>query len=92
MSGVGGILIACGCAALTACAVGPDYKRPTVEVAASFKEVGDWKPTQPADALSRGPWWEIFNDEILNGLEAQVDISNLNVKAEAAAVEEARAL
>jgi len=86
------ILTACGCALLTACAIGPDYKRPTVEVAASFKEVGDWKPTQPADSLSRGPWWQIFNDEVLNGLEEQVDISNFNVKAAAAAVEQARAL
>jgi len=77
---------------LTACAVGPDYKRPPVDVAASFKEVGDWKPTQPSDALSRGPWWQIFNDEVLNGLEEQVEISNLNVKAAAAGVEQARAL
>ena len=89
---VRGILTACGCALLTACAIGPDYKRPAVDVAAGFKEVGDWKPTQPADALSRGPWWQIFNDEVLNGLEEQVDISNLNVKAAAAAVEQARAL
>lgn len=86
------VLTACGCALLTACAIGPDYKRPAVEVAASFKEAGDWKPTEPADALSRGPWWQIFNDEVLNGLEEQVDISNLNVKAAGAAVEQARAL
>jgi len=92
MSYVRGLLTACGCALLTACAIGPDYKRPSVEVAASFKELGDWKPTQPADALSRGPWWQIFNDEVLNALEEQVEISNLNVKAAAAAVEEARAL
>jgi NodT family efflux transporter outer membrane factor (OMF) lipoprotein len=86
------VLTACGCALLTACAIGPDYKRPTVDVTDNFKEAGDWKPTQPADALSRGPWWQIFNDEVLNGLEEQVEISNLNVKAAAAAVEQARAL
>ena len=92
MSCFRGFLSACGCALLTACAIGPDYKRPPVDVAASFKETGDWKPTQPADALSRGPWWEIFNDEVLNGLEEQVEISNQNVKAAAAGVEQARAL
>jgi NodT family efflux transporter outer membrane factor (OMF) lipoprotein len=64
-----------------------------VDTAASFKEEGsDWKPSEPADALSRGPWWQIFNDPILSNLESQVDISNLNVKAAAAAVEQARAL
>ena len=72
--------------------MGPNYKRPAVPAAASFKEENGWKPTEPADALSRGPWWKIFNDDVLNGLEDQVDISNQNVKAAAAAVEEAQAL
>ncbi|MDB6090663.1 MAG: hypothetical protein JWN85_3447 [Gammaproteobacteria bacterium] len=87
-----GVLFACGCALVTACAVGPDYKRPQVETAQSFKEENGWKPSEPADVLSRGPWWHIFNDDVLNGLEDQIDISNLNVKSAAAAVEQARAL
>ena len=77
---------------LSACAVGPDYHRPPVEAAASFKESADWKPTEPNDALSRGPWWEIFSDPVLNGLETQIDISNQNVKAAEAAFEQSRAL
>ena len=79
-------------AVLTACAIGPDYKRPAVDAAPGFKEQNGWKPTEPADALSRGPWWHIYNDDVLNGLEDQIDISNLNVKAAGAAVEQARAL
>jgi NodT family efflux transporter outer membrane factor (OMF) lipoprotein len=77
---------------VTACAVGPDYERPPVAPTADFKEQTGWKPTEPADALSRGPWWHIFNDDVLNGLEDQIDISNQNIKAAAAAVEQARAL
>lgn len=77
---------------VTACAVGPDYKRPPIAPTADFKEQTGWKPTEPADALSRGPWWHIFNDDVLNSLEDQVDISNQNVKSAAAAVEQARAL
>lgn len=77
---------------LTACAVGPDYKRPAVDAAPAFKEGDGWKPTEPADALSRGPWWLIFHDDVLSGLEDRIDISNLNVKSAAAAVEQARAL
>ena len=80
------------CAVVTACSVGPDYKRPPMAPTADFKEQTGWKPTEPADALSRGPWWRIFNDEVLNGLEDQVDISNQNIKSAAAAVEQARAL
>jgi NodT family efflux transporter outer membrane factor (OMF) lipoprotein len=76
----------------TACAVGPDYHRPQFDTAANFKEAGDWKPSEPNDVLSRGPWWKIFNDEVLDGLEAQIDISNQNVKAAEAAFEQSRAL
>jgi NodT family efflux transporter outer membrane factor (OMF) lipoprotein len=75
-----------------ACAVGPDYHRPKFDTAANFKEAGDWKPSEPNDVLSRGPWWTIFNDDVLNGLEAQIDISNQTVKAAEAAFEQSRAL
>jgi NodT family efflux transporter outer membrane factor (OMF) lipoprotein len=79
------------CALVAAC-VGPNYKRPAFDAAAAYKEQDGWKPSEPNDALDRGHWWEIFHDEVLNGLEAQIDISNQNVKAAAAGVEEARAL
>ena len=87
-----GAVPVCLSAVLTACAVGPDYKRPAVDAAPAFKEQNGWKPTEPADALSRGPWWLIYHDDVLSGLEDQIDISNLNVKAAGAAVEQARAL
>ena len=89
---VRGALVAASFALLTACAVGPNYKRPPFDTTAAYKEQDGWKPSEPNDALDRGPWWEIFHDEVLNGLEAQLNISNENVKAAAAAVEEARAL
>jgi NodT family efflux transporter outer membrane factor (OMF) lipoprotein len=89
---VRGALVAASFALLTACAVGPNYKRPAVDASAAYKEQDGWKPSEPNDALDRGPWWQIFNDEVLNGLESQLNISNENVKAAAAQVEEARAL
>src|SRR5258708_2016273 len=84
--------VATGLAMAAACAVGPDYQRPKLDAAADFKEAGDWKPSEPNDALSRGPWWEIFHDDALNQLEVRIDISNENVKAAAAAYDQARAL
>ncbi len=81
-----------GACLAAACAVGPDYHRPPFDAAANFKEAGDWKPSEPNDVLSRGPWWKIFNDDVLDGLEAQIDISNQNVKAAEAAFEQSRAL
>jgi NodT family efflux transporter outer membrane factor (OMF) lipoprotein len=84
--------VAAGIAALASCAVGPDYHRPKFETAPNYKEAGDWKPSEPNDALSRGPWWEIYKDDALNRLEVRIDISNENVKAAAAAFDQARAL
>ena len=89
---VRGVLVATTCALLGACAVGPNYKRPAFDVAAAYKEQDGWKPSEPNDALDRGAWWEIYNDPVLNGLEAQINISNQNVLSAAASVEEARAL
>lgn len=78
--------------ALAGCAVGPNYRRPDIDISSSYKEEKDWKPSEPNDAISRGEWWSIFKDPGLAQLESQIDISNQNVKAAAAAVEEAQAL
>jgi NodT family efflux transporter outer membrane factor (OMF) lipoprotein len=77
---------------LTACAVGPNYKRPKFDAAATYKEQSGWKPSEPNDALNRGPWWKIFDDGTLDELESKIDISNQNVKAAVAAYDQARAL
>src|SRR5271155_1853501 len=83
---------AAGLGVLAGCAVGPNYHRPKFDAAPNYKEAGDWKPSEPNDVLSRGPWWEIFKDDALNQLEVRIDISNENVKAAAAAYDQARAL
>jgi len=88
----GPLSAAAGVLLLTACAVGPDYHRPRVVAAAGYKEENGWKPSEPADALSRGPWWKMFSDPTLDELEAKIDISNENVKAALAAYDQARAL
>ncbi|HEY5292169.1 MAG TPA: efflux transporter outer membrane subunit [Burkholderiales bacterium] len=78
---LGGALAA---ALLAGCSVGPDYVRPAVETPAAYKEAGNWKPAEPRDDVNRGKWWEVFNDPLLDQLQAQVDISNQNLaKAEA---------
>lgn len=77
---------------VSACSIGPNYRRPPVDTTPVFKEDSDWKPSEPADALDRGPWWHIFGDDVLDSLESRITISNQNVQAAAAAVEEARAL
>ena len=77
---------------MVGCAVGPKYRRPAAEVPATYKEVGDWKPAQPNEQNLGGNWWEIFQDPQLNALEAQVNVSNQNLKAAEAQYTQARAI
>jgi NodT family efflux transporter outer membrane factor (OMF) lipoprotein len=86
------LLVTLGTALVSACAVGPNYKRPPADSGASFKELGDWKPSEPADTLDRGPWWQMFKDPVLEQLEQQIDVSNQTLKAAADAYRQAQAL
>jgi NodT family efflux transporter outer membrane factor (OMF) lipoprotein len=77
---------------LAACEVGPDYQRPSVETPPAYKEIGGWKQAEPQDAGSAAAWWSVYGDAELDGLMRQIDISNQNLKASAAAYREALAL
>jgi NodT family efflux transporter outer membrane factor (OMF) lipoprotein len=57
----------------------------------AFRENGNWKIAQPADAVLRGTWWELFGDADLNELQGRVDLSNQNLKAAEAQFAAARA-
>ena len=85
------VLLALTVLQLSGCTVGPKYHRPAAEVPPAYKEVGDWKPAQPNDQNFSGNWWEIFQDPQLNTLEAQVNVSNQNLKAAEAQYTQARA-
>ncbi|MCA1855072.1 efflux transporter outer membrane subunit [Massilia oculi] len=74
------------------CAVGPAYQRPGTPEPAAFKEAEGWVAAAPADALERGPWWQLFGDPVLDGLAASVDVSNQNVALAVANYAQARAL
>jgi NodT family efflux transporter outer membrane factor (OMF) lipoprotein len=84
---------------ITACSIGPQYQRPEVRVPAAYKEsppisfkaADGWKAARPSDDLSRGQWWEVFQDPELNALEEQVDISNQTLAVAEAQLRGARA-
>lgn len=86
------VLLAIPLFLLSGCTVGPKYQRPAAEVPPAYKEVGDWKPAQPNDQNLSGNWWEMFQDPQLNALEAQVNVSNQNLKAAEAQYTQARAI
>ena len=77
---------------VTGCAVGPNYQRPSGPEVVAYKDSGNWVTAAPLDALERGPWWQLFNDPVLNDLAARVEVSNQNVAAAVSAYAQARSV
>jgi len=74
---------------MTACTLGPDYQRPSLEVPASFRgaEAG-----AEVDPLGDKAWSEIFQDPVLVKLINDGLANNYDVRIAAARVDEYRAL
>jgi NodT family efflux transporter outer membrane factor (OMF) lipoprotein len=77
---------------LSGCTVGPNYHPPAVQPPPAYKEAGNWKPAQPNDQNLGGTWWTIFQDQLLDSLELQVNVSNQNLKAAEAQYRQSRAV
>src|SRR5580698_8109747 len=87
-----GALVGVLCAGLGACSLAPPYQRPSLPTPTAFSGAGDWKLAQPATAArEKGPWWQVYHDSELDGLELRVDSANQSLKAGFARLQEARA-
>lgn len=58
------------------CTLAPTYEVPKQAVPDNYKEAGPWQIATPSDQLLRGDWWQLFNDQTLNSLEEQINISS----------------
>ena len=68
---------------LTACAIGPDYQRPSVTIP------GGWRiESSDARAVANTMWWEQFNDPVLSELLQVALKENYDLKIATARVEE----
>lgn len=74
-------------ALLAGCAVGPDYRRPDLDVPEAYC----YAP-QEAENIINTAWWHQFQDPTLDGLIAEALTGNKNVKIAAANVEQAEAV
>ncbi len=68
---------------LTACMVGPDYSRPSVDIPSAWR-VSD----QDAKRLANLTWWEAFNDPVLNQLVTDALHENKDLQIASARMEE----
>ena len=74
------------------CSSGPYYKKIEVPLTTAYKENKDWKLASPQDSMSRGNWWETYNDPILNQLISRVNINNQSILSAEAQYKQALAL
>jgi outer membrane protein, multidrug efflux system len=74
------------------CAVGPNYKRPSVSVPDTYRGATPQEATQPAaESLGDQKWWELFQDQQLQDLIHTALRQNYNVWIAAARILEAQA-
>ncbi|CAB3751609.1 efflux transporter outer membrane subunit [Paraburkholderia humisilvae] len=78
---------------LAACALGPDFRRPEVQVPDSFKEGADWQRAQanPQASLA-SDWWRMYQDDKLTALIEQSQKANQSIAAAEAAYRVALAI
>lgn len=74
--------------ALSACAVGPDYQKPAIDVPARWGNEAKGQPARPAELAE---WWKRLRDPTLDRLVVEAVAGNLDVAAAKARVREARA-
>ena len=73
---------------LGGCAVGPNYKRPAVESPGTYR----FATGEGASSFADLPWWQVFQDPILQDLIGTALTNNYDLKQAVARVEQARNL
>ncbi|KQU78366.1 MULTISPECIES: efflux transporter outer membrane subunit [unclassified Rhizobacter] len=78
--------------ALSACAAGPDYRQPKLDMPVSWQLDAPWREATPDDAALKGPWWQRFGDAQLDALAQQALAGSPTLAAAAARLAQARAV
>jgi NodT family efflux transporter outer membrane factor (OMF) lipoprotein len=86
-----GLLLAA--AVLASCsAVGPDYRRPPIDMPAAYTETGPGKPAEPRTVPTDRAWWHAYGDPALDALIVEADRANQNIRQAEAQYRQARAV
>jgi len=93
-----GLLV--GILLLAGCAVGPDFKRPEMDVGAAYGQAAEpvdptanagWVQVSPGVAPLRAAWWVLYDDRILNELMSELEAENLDIRIAEARYRQAQA-
>ena len=84
------LLAAAMAVALSGCAVGPDYKRPSFELPAFWRQEAPAAPAAQAETKTPDKWWTVYGDTQLDTLVAEALEHNRDLVAAAARIDQAR--
>jgi NodT family efflux transporter outer membrane factor (OMF) lipoprotein len=76
---------------LVGCTVGPNYHRPDVATAPTWKEQPPWRVADPKDSITKGAWWATFGDAELDQYEKQAIAENQTIEIARNQLQQARA-
>jgi multidrug efflux system outer membrane protein len=68
------------------CAVGPNYQRPAIETPPAYR----FAPIEATNSFADLPWWQVFQDSVLQDLVRTALTNNYDLKQAVARVEQAR--
>ncbi|MGH8797178.1 MAG: TolC family protein, partial [Caldimonas sp.] len=77
---------------LAACAAGPSYRKPVLDLPVAWKLETPWRVGTPDDRAAKGPWWQRYADPQLDALEQQALAANPTLALAAARLAQARAV
>ena len=69
------------------CTLGPDYERPELATPESYIQ-----PVQEGVSIANAPWWELFEDPVLNELVETALVENQDLGIAVARIQEFRAI
>ncbi|MBV8634927.1 MAG: efflux transporter outer membrane subunit [Burkholderiaceae bacterium] len=78
-------------ASLAACAAGPEYKAPDMNMPASYHHAAPVSAPIEQSAPPLDKWWEGFHDPVLTHIVQRVQVNNLDLELAIARVEQGRA-
>jgi multidrug efflux system outer membrane protein len=76
---------------LSACTVGPNYRRPVVQTPAAFHGASESQQTAQTESFADLPWWQVFHDPQLQELIRTALKQNYDVQLAVERVNAARA-
>lgn len=77
---------------LTGCTVGPNYKRPAINVPDAYRGLAPDAPPQTTASFADSKWWTVFDDQQLQALIRKAIVQNYDVRIAASRVLQAQAV